>query len=62
MFFVTKRKVNKLLLQVMNSANEARKTSAANEKASEQDKRDAFMFAAGCIQCASIVLEQLKGE
>lgn len=62
MFFVTKRKVRRMLLQLMNSANSSRKAIEENPAASEQEKRDAFMFASGCIYCVCHALTALRGE
>lgn len=62
MFFITKRKVRRMLLQLMNGANDARKTIEEDPDATEQDKRDAFMFVSGCIYCVCRALTILRGE
>lgn len=62
MFFVTKRKVRRVLLQLMNDANDSRKAIESNPVATEEEKRDAFMFASGCIYCVCSALAILRGE
>ena len=65
MFFIRKSKVRRTLLQLMNAANADRKTVRDNPNATEQEKRDAFMFASGCAYCAINALNALikpRGE
>ena len=62
MFFISKNKMMRVLLQLMNTANNDRKAVEENHSATEQDKRDAFMFASGCLYCAYHALKMLRGE
>lgn len=62
MFFITKRRVRKLLLKLMNEARADFNKLKSDERVLEQAKRDAFMYTTGYTGALLVVLRYIGGE